>query len=146
MDFQVSLLSREKTSVHWFTGTPDPSVSFFKPFIFTARAQSSPHTISPDEVISSLNISSININISAIKQFFFLSQPPREHRLYKLHMDCMTKKDADKAIEKVRQMETNRIAEIEELIQNQSSEQNTHDLDNLFKDCVETEIELYEKC
>lgn len=74
-----------------------------------------------------------------------MSQPPREHRLYKSHMDCMTKKDADKIIEKLRQMETERVAAIEELIQTQSA-QDTHDLDNLFKDCVETEIELYEKC
>ncbi|CAH0578201.1 unnamed protein product [Chrysodeixis includens] len=117
---QVSLLSNKSTSVHWFTGTPDPSVSFFKPFIFSAKAEISPYIVSPDE-------------------------PPREHRLYKAHLDLMTKKDGDKIIEKLRQMETDRIAEIEEFI-NKPEQDSLHDLDNLLRDCVQTEVDLYEKC
>jgi secernin len=36
-------------SVHWFTGTPDPRESVFKPFIFTSEARISPLTAFKEE-------------------------------------------------------------------------------------------------
>ncbi|CAG9768256.1 unnamed protein product [Ceutorhynchus assimilis] len=46
---QVSTLSSTRPSIHWFTATPDPSRSVFKPFIFTKNAVISKHTICPDK-------------------------------------------------------------------------------------------------
>lgn len=40
----VSVLKEGAPCVYWFTGTPNPSQSVFKPFIFTANARISPLT------------------------------------------------------------------------------------------------------
>lgn len=40
----VSVLKDPVATVHWFTGTPDPRESVFKPFIFTNDARMSPLT------------------------------------------------------------------------------------------------------
>lgn len=48
--FQVSVLSppgSAKPSCHWFTATPDPSISVYKPFVFTPHVQISHLTLSP---------------------------------------------------------------------------------------------------
>ncbi|XP_003745358.1 secernin-2 isoform X2 [Galendromus occidentalis] len=45
---QVSVLSKNGHSCHWFTGTPDPSMSVFKPFIFTEGVQNSKHIVAAD--------------------------------------------------------------------------------------------------
>lgn len=47
--FQVSVLSANegRLSCHWFTGTPNPQISVFKPFIFTNNVRISPHIQSP---------------------------------------------------------------------------------------------------
>ena len=44
----VSVL-KESVAVHWFTGTPDPRESVFKPFIFTNDALVSPLTSLKDD-------------------------------------------------------------------------------------------------
>lgn len=44
----VSVL-KESVAVHWFTGTPDPRESVFKPFIFTNDARVSPLTSLKDD-------------------------------------------------------------------------------------------------
>jgi secernin len=43
----VSTLSKKGVSCHWFTATPNPCESVFKPFIFTANAKLSPLTKVP---------------------------------------------------------------------------------------------------
>ncbi|XP_055603586.1 secernin-2 [Uranotaenia lowii] len=45
---QVTVLSKEGLSCHWFTATPNPLESVFKPFIFTTGAKISPLTKVPD--------------------------------------------------------------------------------------------------
>jgi secernin len=48
--FKVSVLSAAgsgKPHCHWFTATPNPQASVFKPFIFTPAARISQHTCSP---------------------------------------------------------------------------------------------------
>jgi secernin len=47
---KVSVLSAAgsgKPHCHWFTATPNPQESVFKPFIFTPDARISQHTYSP---------------------------------------------------------------------------------------------------
>lgn len=48
---QVSVLSTSRPSVHWFTATPDPSKSVFKPFIFTPNASISKHTYCAEDKV-----------------------------------------------------------------------------------------------
>lgn len=45
----VSVLKDPVATVHWFTGTPDPRESVFKPFIFTNDARMSPLTSLKDD-------------------------------------------------------------------------------------------------
>jgi len=48
--FKVSVLSAAgsgKPHCHWFTSTPNPQTSVFKPFIFTPAVRISHHTYSP---------------------------------------------------------------------------------------------------
>ena len=59
---QVSVLtSKHKTksqidACHFFTGTPNPKVSLFKPFIFSNNVQLGPLTVSSPEGITSQRI------------------------------------------------------------------------------------------
>ncbi|CAH1647592.1 unnamed protein product [Spodoptera littoralis] len=116
---QVSSLSDKTISVHWFTATPDPSMSFFKPFVFTKNAQASPFIVSPDK-------------------------PLREHHLYKLHMERISASDNEDVAKVIQVLEEDRLAEIETYANDIPTGQNTHDkLDNLLKDCAETEVNLY---
>lgn len=45
----VSTLSPSGVSCHWFTGTPDPNESVFKPFVFTLNARISNYTRIADD-------------------------------------------------------------------------------------------------
>lgn len=51
LEFQVSILSTSRPSVHWFTATPDPSKSVFKPFIFTPNVTISKHTYCAEDKV-----------------------------------------------------------------------------------------------
>nr|XP_021187588.2 secernin-3 [Helicoverpa armigera] len=116
---QVSCISEAGISVHWFTATPDPSVSYFKPFVFTQKAQASPHMVSPDE-------------------------PLREHLLYKLHKENIAKGDNEKLTKSLQKYEEEYIEKMEKYLNNLPAGQTTvDDLDNLLKGCVETELNLY---
>ena len=44
----MSTLTPDGISCHWFTGTPNPVESVFKPFIFTPNTRISPLTKTPD--------------------------------------------------------------------------------------------------
>lgn len=116
---QVSSLSSDSLNVHWFTATPDPSVSYFKPFVF-----------SPDPQVSSFTKSSEEAN--------------REHHLYKLHAEHVLKSGNTKISTVLHDMENGCLSEIEEFIQGYGSDQSSlSDLDHLMKNCVETEVKLY---
>ncbi|XP_047543937.1 secernin-3 [Vanessa atalanta] len=114
---QVSLLSSDM-SVHWFTATPDPSISYFKPFVFTPNAQVSSHTESPKD-------------------------PKREHNLYKLHTENVAKSNNDKVTELLREIENGCLSEIADFIQKYAKKEKTvNELDDLMKKCVENEIQI----
>ncbi|CAF4753132.1 unnamed protein product [Pieris macdunnoughi] len=114
---QVSSLSASGVSVHWFTATPDPSVSYFKPFIFTPNAVASSYTVSPNEA-------------------------NREHFLYSLHSKYVLRTNNEKITEILKGVEDECLQEITSLIQNHTSDE-TSEIDELFKKCIETEIKLY---
>ncbi|XP_025837240.1 secernin-3-like isoform X2 [Agrilus planipennis] len=113
---QVSVLSSTRPSVHWFTATPDPSISVYKPFIFTPNAIISKHTICPEERKNS------------------------PHTLYTLHE--RTAEKGDEQVQKLlRNMEENCVKELNDVIENIGD--NLAEMDELMKDCVETEVKFY---
>ncbi|XP_073973330.1 secernin-2 [Rhodnius prolixus] len=112
---QVSLLFADRPCAHWFTGTPDPSVSVFKPFVFTPCVKISHHTVA--------------------------QEGEREHSLYKLHNAAVSSKPS--ALEQLREMESSCTEETTTFIQNFTGDSVLSELDELFKDVVETEVKFY---
>ncbi|BET00496.1 secernin [Nesidiocoris tenuis] len=112
---QVSVLQEEHPCAHWFTGTPDPSVSVFKPFIFTPNVKISHHTVAKNG--------------------------EREHNLFKLHRDAVSAKPA--VLSQLRDMEDKSVAETTSVISKLSPAASLSEFDELFKDVVETEVKFY---
>ncbi|CAH2034448.1 unnamed protein product, partial [Iphiclides podalirius] len=112
---QVSTLSARALCVHWFTATPDPSVSYFKPFIFTPNAQVSLMTASPNE-------------------------PGWQHQLYKLHAQHLQSGHKNAVGRILRDLERGCLSEIEEYDGDPTT---ASDLDCLMVKCTEAEAKLY---
>ncbi|KAF6198609.1 hypothetical protein GE061_008361 [Apolygus lucorum] len=112
---QVSLLYSDRPCAHWFTGTPDPSVSVFKPFVFTPGVKISHHTVA--------------------------QAGEREHNLYKLHKNAVKSKPS--VLTQLRAMEDISVTETTNFISNFTPESSLSELDELFKDVVETEVKFY---
>ncbi|CAG5024124.1 unnamed protein product [Parnassius apollo] len=116
---QVSSLSGKGLSVHWFTATPDPSVSYFKPFVFTPNVQVSPFTESPNE-------------------------PKREHLLYKLHAKHVLRSNNKNITKVLHEMEEGCLADVADFTKRYDARQAAvSELDSLMKKCVDTEVKLY---
>lgn len=107
------MLCSDRPSVHWFTATPDPSKSVFKPFIFTPNATISKHT-------KCLEI-----------------QTP--HTLYQLHSEAVKKGNEVQKL--LRNMEADCVEELESILDNVGND--LSEFDELLKDCVETEVKFY---
>lgn len=110
---QVSVLSSDRPSVHWFTGTAHPSKSVFKPFVFTKNPAISKHT-----------------------QCLSENEP---HTLYSLHSEAI--KQGSQVQNLLRKMEDECVEELNGIIDNLGDD--LSELDELFKDCVETEVKFY---
>ncbi|KAL0277175.1 UNVERIFIED_CONTAM: hypothetical protein PYX00_004541 [Menopon gallinae] len=115
---QVSSLSSKKPSCHWFTATPNPILSVFKPFVFTPNVRISHHTTSP------------------------VPESSRRHSLYRLH--AIASKSAEtKVISLLQEMEQNCLEEVEKFLEDFEEGQPLTEVDELMKDVVETEIKFY---
>ncbi|XP_057670909.1 secernin-3 [Diorhabda carinulata] len=112
---QVSVLSNTRPSVHWFTATPDPSKSVFKPFVFTKGALISKHT----KCGSTLE----------------------PHTLYSLHSSALRKNNKEEVQELLRNMEDECVRELGSVLDRIGDD--LSELDELLKDCVETEVKFY---
>lgn len=112
---QVSVLSTSRPNIHWFTATPDPSLSVYKPFVFTKNAVISKHTKCPEDDKSS------------------------PHTLYSLHSKAA--KEGNEVQNLLRNMEADCVEELDNIIENLGDD--LSELDELFKDCVETEVKFY---
>lgn len=112
---QVSVLSNTRPNVHWFTATPDPSKSVFKPFVFTRGAAISKHTKCAT------------------------SQEP--HTLYTLHSSALQKNNKEEVQELLRNMEEECVQELGSVLDRIGDD--LSELDELLKDCVETEVKFY---
>ncbi|CAF1242508.1 unnamed protein product [Rotaria sordida] len=120
---QVSVLlpTNKKTSqlnaCHFFTGTPNPKTSLFKPFIFTDKVELGPLTVSTPVEITSHRI----------------------HPLYSARQKASREQLEDK---RLKDFEHEGIIEIIGKLKSSSNENNADTFDTLFHDTVSAEIEL----
>lgn len=106
----------KRPSVHWFTGTPDPILSVFKPFVFTGNCSIGNLLVSPD------------------------SKNP--HRIYALHQAA--RKNKPQVFNLLAEMEDKCFKEVKEFLDKiENGEASLSELDELFKDCAETQEKFY---
>lgn len=134
----VSVLPRDSSlpCIHFFTATPDPSRSIFKPFIFTECSTPVLGVVSPQ----------FGPEDPARKQPRFQSRVDRRHDLYKAHQVALhnmeTNPDEGVVVyELLRDMESQCLSEISAML---SGEIPGDDLGDLFFDCVDAEIKFYQ--
>ncbi|XP_019735379.1 secernin-2 isoform X1 [Hippocampus comes] len=129
----VSILPRDASlpCIHFFTATPDPSRSIFKPYIFSEDYTPVLQVVSP--------------HFGPVREQP-RSQVDRRHDLYKAHQEALNtmKTDPDKGLAIygiLRNLESQCLSEISAML---SGEIPGDELGNLFFDCVDTEIKFYQ--
>nr|XP_020452058.1 secernin-3 [Monopterus albus]XP_020452059.1 secernin-3 [Monopterus albus]XP_020452060.1 secernin-3 [Monopterus albus]XP_020452061.1 secernin-3 [Monopterus albus] len=124
--------------VHYFTATPDPERSVFKPFVFVKHINQLKETTSP----------SYGPDDPVKKKPRFQSKPNRKHELFVKHevVEAIidTHKDrGKKIIESMRQAEKEKMSEMEEILLHGVEEPDF--LVNLFSKSVKAEMAAYSK-
>ncbi|XP_019945717.2 secernin-3 [Paralichthys olivaceus] len=124
--------------VHYFTATPDPERSVFKPFVFVTHTNQLKETTSP----------SYGPNDPVKKKPRFQSKPDRKHELFVKHQVVAaiidSYKDRGKKItDSMRQLEKENISRMEKILSN-GVEQPDY-FANLFPNSVQEEMALYSK-
>uniref|UniRef100_A0A3P8V685 Secernin 3 n=1 Tax=Cynoglossus semilaevis TaxID=244447 RepID=A0A3P8V685_CYNSE len=124
--------------VHYFTATPDPERSVFKPFIFVKHAHQLKLTTSP----------CYGPNDPVKKKPRFQSKPDRRHELFIKHEVVAAAidsyKDKGKKItDGMRQLEKKSLTEMEEILSNGIDQPDF--LVDLFPSCVQKEVDFYSK-
>ncbi|XP_020490100.1 secernin-3 [Labrus bergylta] len=134
----VSVIPRDPAlpGVHYFTATPDPERSVFKPFIFVNNINQLKETTSP----------SYGPDDPAKKKPRFQSKPNRKHKLFIKHelvaaiIDSY--KDRGKKItESMRKLEKEKMTQMEEILSHGVKEPDL--LVNLFSSSVKEELAVY---
>ncbi|XP_005799411.1 secernin-3 [Xiphophorus maculatus] len=124
--------------VHYFTATPDPERSVFKPFVFVTNAREWKETSSP----------SFGPDDPAKKKPRFQSKPDRKHPLFVKHEVIAAiiescKEKGQKVTENLRQLEKETMKKMENILA--VGVQQPDDYVNLFSECVQTELSVYSK-
>ncbi|XP_060051766.1 secernin-1 isoform X2 [Erinaceus europaeus] len=135
----VSVLPQNHSSpcIHYFTGTPDPSRSIFKPFIFVDDVKLVSKTQSPR----------FGEDDPAKKEPRFLEKPDRRHELYRAHEWARTVLASDQeqghALRKTMlELEKQGLEAMEEILAS-SDPPDPAEVGDLFYDCVDTEIKFF---
>nr|XP_020660800.1 secernin-3 [Pogona vitticeps] len=134
----VSILPQEPhlPCIHFFTGTPDPDRSLFKPFIFVPNivqlVKTSSPMFGPEDPVK--------------KQPRFQTKPDRRHELYIKHENSAlmlesSKEKCEVMMQQIRKLEKEKIDEMENILQNGCLDVNQ--AVNLFSSCIEDEIHIY---
>ncbi|NXO46570.1 SCRN2 protein, partial [Locustella ochotensis] len=134
----VSVLPRDPAlpCVHFFTATPDPSRSVFKPFVFVAGVRPAPQALSP------------TFPQDPAKQIpRFRSSVDRRHELYRRHQAALELMERDpergqQLLEALRGLEQQGLRAMRELLGGTASPR-PEELRDLFLDCVEAEMKFY---
>lgn len=140
---QVSLLpsnaaaSATMPCCHWFTSTPSPEISLFKPFIFGPHCSLGNLTASPDYGDKDPRI--------VVPRF--KTKVSRMHDLYKGHehlrsMILQDEAKANKIVQNLKELESNCIADIEEILKN-FDESSYAKVGQLFEHMCNLEMNFY---
>ncbi|KAK1173112.1 secernin-1-like [Acipenser oxyrinchus oxyrinchus] len=137
----VSVLPQSTTSpcVHFFTATPDPARSIFKPFIFVDDVKLVPQAQSP-----------CFGEVDPVKiQPRFESKVDRRHELYKAHEWALTVIDSEeepgqKLKETMLDLEKQGLQAMEDMLLS-TEPLDPAEVADLFYDCVDTEIKFYKR-
>ena len=139
MGSQVSALQPPGSSVpdiHWFTATPRPDLSVFKPFIFCQTPCLGKATLSPPTAATEVRVRSGSQTCA-----------DRRHLLYRMHeqgKELMESGSAQgkKLLETMRSLERQCVRDIAEFLD--SFDQSLMDeVPELFKDITESEVKFY---
>ncbi|KAM4859160.1 secernin-3 isoform 2-T2 [Thomomys bottae] len=120
--------------IHFFTGTPDPERSIFKPFIFVPHISQLLDTSSP----------TFDLEDQVKKKPHF--KPDRRHPLYQNHQQAWEAilKNEEKAkamVDIMKKMEKALFQEMDSILQNKHLDMDR--MTNLFPQCTKDEIEIY---
>lgn len=140
---QVSLLPKNTAAAsvipccHWFTATPSPDVSFFKPFVFGPSSSVGSLTMSPD----------YGEKDPRIVKPRFKSKVDRRHELYKYHEKLCSllvrdEAKANKIVKNLKELESNCIGDMEEILKN-FDEASFVKVSNLFEHMCSLEMNFY---
>ncbi|XP_007494459.1 secernin-3 isoform X2 [Monodelphis domestica] len=134
----VSILPSDPSlpCIHFFTGTPHPERSVFKPFIFAPNLTHLLETISP----------TFGLEDPVKKHPRFQSKCDRRHPLYQRHDQAIEIMNADeekgrKMLEEMRILEKEILKEMELVLQNKCLDENR--TIDLFSQCVKNEMKIY---
>ncbi|XP_055276924.1 secernin-1 isoform X2 [Moschus berezovskii] len=135
----VSVLPQNRSlpCIHYFTGTPDPSRSIFKPFIFVDDVKLVPKAQSP----------CFGDDDPAKKEPRFQEKPDRRHELYKAHEWARAVLESDeeqgqKLRKTMLELEKQGLEAMEEILTS-SDPLDPTEVGDLFYDCVDTEIKFF---
>ncbi|XP_075579125.1 secernin-2 [Pelecanus crispus] len=134
----VSVLPRDPAlpCVHFFTATPDPSRSVFKPFVFVAGLKPVPQVRSP------------TFHDDPAKKIpRFQSTVDRRHQLYRRHQAALELMERDqergqKLLQILRDLEKQGLEGMNALLRGTVAPR-PEELADLFFDCVEAEMKFY---
>nr|XP_045003841.1 secernin-3 isoform X2 [Jaculus jaculus] len=132
----VSILPHDPSlpCIHFFTGTPDPERSVFKPFIFV------PH------ISQLLDTQSPTFEFEGPDKRRSHFKADRRHPLYQEHQQALEVTDNNKEkartmLDNMRRLEKELFKEMESILQNQHLD--TDKIANLFPQCAKDEIRIY---
>ncbi|XP_013399097.1 secernin-2 [Lingula anatina] len=133
----VSVLTPPSATIpctHWFTATPFPDKSFFKPFVFCPDIKLGELTKSPD----------YGDKDPARQSPRFQETVDRVHKLYASHALGLKKsaKDLESRLSLLHQLQEECIEGVEEFLQDYKPEKSS-ELTDLFQNCVESELILW---
>ncbi|XP_043549532.1 secernin-3 [Chiloscyllium plagiosum] len=136
----ISILPMDSSlhCIHFFTGTPYPERSVFKPFIFVKNMRQLLKTSSP----------SFGPDDPVKKKPRFQTKPDRKHELYKKHevaaatMEINQQKGA-KLLQDIKALEKKQIEKAKHVLENGIPD--TTEVVHIFSDCVNEEIAIYSK-
>nr|XP_013795584.1 PREDICTED: secernin-2 [Apteryx mantelli mantelli] len=134
----VSVLPQDPAlpCVHFFTATPDPSRSVFKPFVFAAGLKPAPQVRSPSFA-----------DDPAKKIPRFQSRVDRRHELYRRHQAALELMERDpeqgeKLQQTLRDLERQGLEAVNALLAGTVAP-SPEELAELFFDCVDAEMKFY---
>ncbi|XP_030896348.1 secernin-3 isoform X3 [Leptonychotes weddellii] len=134
----VSILPQDSSlpCIHFFTGTPDPERSIFKPFIFVPNIPPLLDTSSP----------TFELEDPVKKKPRFQFKPDRRHPLYQKHqqaLEIIDKKEekAKTLLDNMKKLEKELFKEMESILQNKHLD--VDKVVNLFPQCAKDEIRIY---